>query len=215
MAGTRQVRVLIVDDHEMLRRGLRFFLRRFDDLECVGEAASGGEAIDLCAQVQPDVILMDMVMPGLTGDEATRQIVEHWPEIKVIMLTGFRDKESVVRALQAGAIGYLLKGTSADALANAIREAHLGHATLAQEATDMLIQSTRHRTSPRDYGLTDRENEVLGLLTQGLANAEIAARLVVSVATVKFHVRGILSKLRVSNRTEAAALALNEGLIQR
>ncbi len=154
-------------------------------------------------------------MPRLGGDEATTEIVSRWPEIKVIALTNFRDRESVMSALQAGAIGYLLKDISADTLAKAIREANQGHAVLAQEAADVLIESTRHRPSPESYHLTERETKVLSLMAEGLTNSDIAGRLVVSVATIKFHVRRILAKLRVANRTEAVALALEKHLVHR
>lgn len=207
------IRVLIVDDHDMLRRGLRFFLKSFDDLELVGEAASAQEAIQLCAQAEPDVVLMDMVMPDVDGAEATRIIRRQCPQIQVIALTSFQEEDLVERALQAGAIGYLLKNVSAEDLAQAIRQAHVGRSTLAPEATEVLIRATRERTDGPDYGLTGREKEVLTLLVDGLSNAEIAERLVVSVATVKFHVRGILSKLGVSSRTEAAAVAWREDLL--
>ena len=207
------IRVLIVDDHDMLRRGLRFFLRSFDDLELVGEAASAQEAIQLCAQANPDVVLMDMVMPDVDGAEATRIIRRQCPQIQVIALTSFQEEDLVERALQAGAIGYLLKNVSAEDLAQAIRQAHAGRSTLAPEATEVLVRATRERAAAPDYGLTGREKEVLTLLVDGLSNAEIAERLVVSVATVKFHVRGILSKLGVSSRTEAASVAWREDLL--
>jgi NarL family two-component system response regulator LiaR len=213
MTETGPIRVVIVDDHAMLRRGLRFFLRGFDDLELVGEATSGKEAFDLCSQVEPDVVLMDMVMPDLDGAEATRILRERHPKVQVIALTSFQEEDLVERALQAGAIGYLLKNVAADDLAQAIREAHAGKSTLAPEATEVLIQATRQKASPADYGLTAREKEVLALLVEGLSNAEIAERLVISVPTAKFHVRGILSKLGVSSRTEAVTLAWQQNLI--
>jgi NarL family two-component system response regulator LiaR len=213
MTGAQQIRVLIVDDSEILRWGVRHYLSRYEDLVCVGEAASGLEAIDLCARLQPDVVLMDVIMPGLDGNEAARRVLEAWPQIKVIMLTSFSDEASIIQTLQAGAAGYLLKNTPADALAGAIRSAHLGRVTLAREATDTLVRHTHPRPTPRDYKLTERETEVLGLLALGLSNAQIAERLYVSIATAKFHVRGILGKLNVSSRTEAASFALQNDLV--
>jgi NarL family two-component system response regulator LiaR len=211
----KPIRVIIVDDHAMLRRGLRFFLKGFADLDLVGEATSGKEAIALCAQAEPDVVLMDMVMPDVDGAEATRIIRQRHPHIQVIALTSFQEEDLIERALQAGAIGYLLKNVSAQDLAQAIREAHAGRSTLSPEATNVLIQVTRQRASQPDYGLTERETEVLALLGKGLSNAEIGERLVISLPTVKFHVRNILSKLGVSSRTEAVALALQEDLVTR
>ena len=213
MVETDVIRVVIVDDHTMLRRGLVFFLRGYDDLELVGEAASVREAVDLCAEAQPDVVLMDMMLPDNTGAEATRLIRDCHPETQVLVLTSFQDQVLVEKALQSGAIGYLLKNVAADDLARAIRDAHAGRSTLAPEATDSLIQATRNRAPLPDYGLTGREKQVLALVADGLSNAQIADRLVISVATVKFHVGGILGKLGVSSRTEAASLAWQHHLI--
>jgi len=213
MTEADPIRVILVDDHAMLRKGLRFFLAGFDDLELVGEATSGKEAIRLCAELVPDVVLMDMVMPDMDGAAATKEIRQQTPTVEVIALTSFQEEDLIERALQAGAISYLLKNVSAQALAEAIRQAHAGHSTLAPEATEVLVKATRQRGSQHDYGLTERELEVLSLLVEGLSNAEIADRLVVSVATAKFHVRGILSKLGVSSRTEAVAMALQQNLI--
>lgn len=213
MKETPPIRVVLVDDHAMLRRGLRFFLMGFDDLELVAEASSGQEATQLCAEIRPDVVLMDMVMPDIDGAEATRIIRQQCPSVQVIALTSFQEEDLIERALQAGAIGYLLKNVSAQDLAHAIREAHAGRSTLAPEATKILVQATRQRANQPDHGLTEREQEVLALLVEGLSNAEIADRLVISVATVKFHVRGILNKLGVSSRTEAVAMAWQNDLI--
>lgn len=213
MTQARPIRVVIVDDHAMLRRGLRFFLKGFEDLELVGEAADGEEAVALCTQTEPDVVLMDMVMPGMGGVEVTQIVREQNPHVRVIALTSFQEEDLIARALQAGAIGYLLKNVSAEELAQAIRAAHTGRSTLAPEATKVLIKATRDRANPPDYRLTGREKEVLALLVEGLSNAEIAERLVVSVTTVKFHVRGILSKLGVSSRTEAVTLAWKKNLV--
>ena len=213
MTEADPIRVILVDDHAMLRKGLRFFLAGFDDLELVGEASSGKEAIRLCAELVPDVVLMDMVMPDMDGAAATQIIRRQTPTVEVIALTSFQEEDLIERALQAGAISYLLKNVSAETLAEAIRQAHAGHSTLAPEATEVLVKATRQRASRHDFGLTGRELEVLSLLVEGLSNAEIAERLVISVATAKFHVRGILSKLGVSSRTEAVALALQQDLI--
>lgn len=215
MTESQTIRVLIVDDHAMLRRGLRFFLNGFDDLELVGEAGSAQEALDLCDELAPDVVLMDMVMPDIDGAAATELIRKEYPDAQVLALTSFQEEDLIERALQAGAIGYLLKNVGAEELAEAIRGAHAGRSTLAPEATEVLIQVTRQRAGQPDYSLTGREQEVLGLLMEGLSNAEIAEQLVVTVATVKFHVRGILNKLGVDSRTEAVALAWQQNLVPR
>ena len=207
------IRVMIVDDHALLRMGLRHFLQAFDDLELAGEAGSGRQALNLCAQARPDVILMDMVMPELDGAQTTRLILEEYPHVKVIVLTSFQELDLVERAIQAGAIAYLLKNISAAELARAIREAHAGRSILAPEAAQVLMEATRHSGRRPDYGLSDREKEVLALLVEGLSNAQVAERLVISLATAKFHVRGILTKLGAASRTEAVAIACQQGLL--
>ncbi len=218
MSTVAPIRVMIVDDHGMVRRGLATILRVHPDLELAGEASNGKEALYLCEQTQPDVVLMDLVMPEVGGAAATRAIRERWPTVQVIALTSFQERELVRDALQAGAIGYLLKNVSADDLAAAIREAHEGRSTLAPEAIQALIQSegqgaARDKDAAETYGLTARECEVLALVVEGLSNPEIADRLVVSRSTAKAHVSNILSKLGVSNRAEAIALALQQHLL--
>jgi NarL family two-component system response regulator LiaR len=208
--------VLIVDDQALVRSGLRYFLLAFDDLELVGEAASGEEAVQLCAQFQPDVVLMDLMMAGMNGAAATRVICERWPGMRVIALTNFQDAELVQGALEAGATGYLLKNVSAAELADAIRAAHAGQPTLAPEATQVLIDAATHPPAEEvGCDLTPREREVLALMAEGLSNPEIAEQLVIGLSTVKFHVSSIFSKLGVSGRAEAIALAWQHDLVTR
>ena len=212
LAAPRRIRVLVVDDHEMVRHGLATFLQAFDDLELAGEAADGDEALRQCAALRPDVILMDLKMPGLDGVEAICAIRSRFSGVRVVALTSFREEGLVQRALQAGAISYLLKNVSADELAAAIRAAHAGRSTLAPEATQDLIENAVKPPAPgRD--LTPREREVLALMVRGESNAAIAQHLVVSRATAKAHVSNILTKLGVASRTEAVALAVQHHLV--
>jgi len=215
MTESKPIRVLLVDDHAVVRSGLGAFLTAFGDLELAGEASSGERAIALCQQVQPDVVLMDLVMPGMDGATATRKIREQCPQIQVIALTSFKEQELVQGALQAGAIGYLLKDISADELANAIRAAYTGKPTLAPEAAQALIAATRFPADAPGFDLTEREREVLSLMVNGLSNQQIAEKLVVSLSTAKFHVSSILSKLNAGSRTEAVSIALQHHLVKR
>ena len=212
MTDSNPIRVMLVDDHGVVRSGLAAFLLAFDDLELVGEADGGEEALRLCEQLEPDVVLMDLVMPGMDGAAATRAIRERYPEVQVIALTSFKEEDLVQGALQAGAISYLLKNVAADELADAIRAAHAGRSTLAPEAAQALVKAATHPPTP-GHDLTPRERDVLALMVEGLNNREIAERLVVSQSTVKFHVSSILSKLGVAGRTEAVALAVQHNLV--
>ena len=202
-----------MDDHEMVRSGLEVMLEAFDDLELVGEANSGQKAIALCNTVNPDVILMDLVMPNIDGVEATRRILELDPAVKVIALTSFKDNDRVQAALEAGAISYLLKNVSIDELTDAIRLAHSGKSKLSPEAANALIKSAVQPPAP-GHNLTDRERDVLPLITKGLSNREIAEQLIISRSTVKNHVSNILRKLGASSRAEAAGLAVEYKLVE-
>ncbi len=212
MSDLQPIRVLLVDDHTMVRRGLATFLQVFDDLELVGEATNGWEAVEHCAKMTPHVVLMDMLMPEMDGAEATYQIRQQFPDVQVLVLTSFKEDRLIQAALKAGAIGYLLKDVSADDLAQAIRAAHAGRATLAPEAVQVIIQGVS-QPQTADYALTAREQDVLTLLVQGLNNTQIATALFVSPSTIKSHVSHILQKLAVSSRTEAAALAVRQRLV--
>jgi NarL family two-component system response regulator LiaR len=205
---------MIVDDQPVVRSGLSTFLLAFDDLEYVGEADGGAEAVERCLELRPDVILMDLVMPDVDGAEATRRIKQACPHVQVIALTSYREDDLVQGALRAGALSYLLKNISADELANAIRAAFAGRSTLAPEAAEVLIKATTTPASPEQEGLTSRELEILQMMVSGESNPEIAERLVVSRSTVKFHVSNILMKLGATTRTEAVAMALQKGLVR-
>lgn len=207
------IRVMIVDDHAVVRSGLATFLMAYDDLELVADVGSGREALRVCQEQTIDVILMDLVMPEMDGASATQAIKEAFPHIQVIALTSFREEELVQGVLRAGAISYLLKNVSADKLADAIRAAYQGQATLSPEATQALIQAATNPDHRPHYDLTPRESEVLALMSQGLSNPQIAEKLIVSQSTVKFHVSSVLSKLGVASRTEAVALAIQKQLI--
>ena len=204
--------VLIVDDHMMVRYGLKALLSLAPDIAVVGEAADGEEAFARCSEQPPDVILMDIAMPNVDGPTATARIRAAFPQVQVIALTSFADEALVPRAIQAGAIGYLLKDVHADQLAAAIRAAYHGRATFAPTAAHALAQLAAAPPAPR-HDLTKREREVLALLVAGQTNNEIAAQLQISHSTVHLHVSNILAKLGASNRTEAAMLAVQHKLI--
>jgi two-component system, NarL family, response regulator LiaR len=206
------IKILIVDDHAVVRGGLSKFLLVYPDLELAGEAESGEEAVRFCAARAPDVVLMDLKMPGMGGVAATRHILQQCPQVKVIVLTSFAEQNLVQGALQAGAIGYLQKNVTAAELAAAIRSAYAGRMTLSQEATQILAQSATQPHLPEDK-LTDREREVLAGMVEGLNNHEIAVKLVISLGTVKFHISHIFQKLGVDSRVEAVKLAIEQKLV--
>ena len=212
ISPSQPIRVMLVDDHTMVRRGLATFLKVVDDLLLVGEAESGADAIQLCGEILPDVVLMDMVMPDMDGATATRAICQQYPQVQVIALTSFKEGDLVKNALEAGAIAYLLKDVSADDLVRAIRAAHAGRATLSPEAAQALVETANQPPAP-GLDLTEREREVLTLMIEGLNNTLIAARLTVSPSTIKSHVSNILSKLGVASRTEAVTLALRNRIV--
>ncbi|MFW5942092.1 MAG: response regulator [Chloroflexota bacterium] len=213
MNSESKIRLLIVDDHLVVREGLTTLLEPFSDLQLVGTAANGSNIVNLCQTHDPDVVLMDLVMPNVDGVEATRRIRQKCPGVQVLALTSFKDDQLVRGVLEAGAVGYLLKNVSADELAEAIRDAYRGRPTIAPEASQVLIETMRAPPSP-GKDLTEREEEVLQLLVYGLSNNEIGERLDISPHTVKNHLRSIYTKLGVSTRTAATRVAIKHKLIE-
>jgi len=210
----KPIRVMVVDDQFIVRSGLATFVSIQPDLELVGEAHDGEEAVRVAAAAQPDVILMDMMMPKMNGVEATRTILQQQPKIKILALTSFKDKELVHGILRAGATGYLLKDVTADELAAAIRNVHMGRTALAPEAMQALLEQRPADPAPAlGHDLTAREHDVLALMVRGLSNPQIAETLIVSLSTVKFHVSSILSKLQAATRSEAVRIALQHKLV--
>ena len=212
MSKAKSIKLILVDDHPMIRHGIKTMLLTFDDIRVIGEAGNGSDALALCEETEPDVMLMDVVMPGMDGLETTRAILARYPQVKIIVLTTFPEKDLVQRALEAGAFGYLLKDTPIDTLGGAIRSAYAGQSTLAPEAAQALIQA---KTSPPKLGhdLSPREREVLALVVEGLSNDEIADRLVISPNTVRKHVSACISKLGATNRAQLAAEAVRNQLV--
>ena len=213
MTGPNQIRILLADDHTVVRSGLSAVLAMQDDFKIVGEAGDGEEAVRLCESLQPDVVLMDLLMPKIDGVTATRTIKERWPKIQIIALTSFKEKEYVEGALKAGASGYLLKNVSADELVAAVRRAIAGQPSLSPEAAQVLIQKVSGSSQP-GLDMTEREKEILALMVEGLSNSKIAERLTINQSTVKFHVSNVLSKLGVTSRTEAVAMAVKRHLVE-
>ena len=213
MKGEETIRVICVDDHELVRQGIRFSLLSVDDIELVGDASDGQSALQLCDELSPDVVLMDMRIRGeMDGIAITQVIRERYPQIQVVALSSFHDRQLVKGAINAGAIGYLVKGGSIQDMQEAIRNAHAERPALAPEAMEALVQSRKSK-SPLPEDLTEREIEVLTLMVEGLSNGQIGEQIFLSVAAVKYHVSNILSKLGAANRTEAAALAREHKLV--
>jgi len=206
------IRVMIVDDHDVVRRGLAVFLNAVPGLTLVAEAANGSEALQRCETAEPDVILMDVMMPIMDGIAATRLIRERHPSIQVVILTSAKDDQIVQNALKAGAIGYVSKDTSIEELGAAIQNAVAGKPTLGMDALQSLLNVSA-QPKPNQFDLTQREVEILGLMAKGMNNPSIAERLTVSRSTVKSHISNILNKMGVTSRTEAVAIALQLGLI--
>lgn len=208
------ISILVVDDHNVVRHGLSLFLQTIDGFSVAGTAAGGEEAIEKYQRLSPDIVLMDMVMPGMDGIDTLRQLQRINPRVKVIFLTSYPDDSYVQKALHAGAIGYLLKTASTEEIEESIRAVSEGRPALSREATDALLKAARKGLSPDRYSsLSSREVEILTMIAEGLTNRQIADRVGLSNSTVKFHISSIFAKLGVSSRTEAVALALNEGFI--
>ena len=211
MDKTSVIKVMIVDDHPVVRSGLATMLYAFEEFDLIGEAGSGPETLTRCQEHTPDVILMDIVMPGMDGLDTARAVLAQHPDVKIIMLTSFPEADLVEKAVDSGATGYLVKNAPIDTFADAIRAAYAGHSTFAPEVTQALIQ-TRTDGPKLGHDLTQRVSEVLALVVDGLTNREIADRLSISPATARHHVGACISKLGAANRAQAAALAVEHGL---
>ena len=209
---SQPIRVMVVDDQPMVRRGLATFLKAFDDLQLAGEAESGEAAIQICAETLPDVILMDMLLCGMDGASATRAIHQQFPQIQIVALTSFKYGALIKNALEAGAISYLLKTVSADELAQAIRSAYSGRSTLSPEVVQVIVEDAQQQTA-LGHDLTEREREVLSWMIAGLNNSQIAENLTVRPSTIKSHVSNILYKLGAASRAEAVTLALRNQIL--
>ena len=213
-ADAPRIRVLVADDHKVVRRGLRGFFELLDDIEVVGEAEDGQAAVELTGTLEPDVVLMDLLMPRLDGIAATAEIKARYPDVEVVALTSFIEEDRVTAALEAGATGYLLKDADADDVAAAIRRAHAGEVHLDPQVARLLARRIRSRREdePGHEPLTEREREVLALVAKGYANKEIAARLDITERTARTHVSNILGKLDLASRTQAALWAVEHGM---
>ena len=208
------IRIVLVDDHEMVRIGVSAYLQSQTDMEVIGEAVNGKEAVDLVLSLRPDIVLMDMVMPIMTGAEATKEIISQWPEAKIMIVTSFLDDDKVYPALEAGAVSYVLKTSNAKQLAKAVRETLDGQTVLEPEVTNKMMKRMRQGTDrPLHEELTEREHEILLLMAKGHSNQNIADELFIALKTVKTHVSNILSKLEVQDRTQAVVYAFQQGLV--
>jgi NarL family two-component system response regulator LiaR len=212
MIQSTPIRVVLADDHSKVHLAISAIIELLDDIELVGQAGNGAEAIQLCAELAPDLVLMDVIMPGMDGIEATKTITSRFPQVRVLALSSFQDEDSVRAMIEAGAVGYLLKNSSIDDLASTLRTAHAGKSVFSWEVTQVLLRPPTS-VSRSDYQLTQREAEVLKLMVAGLNNREIAEVLVISQSTAKFHVSSILTKLGVASRVEAVALAVEQNLV--
>lgn len=212
MTENLSIKVMIVDDHELVRIGLRTMFDVYDEFEVVAEASTGKQGVEFCQKYEPDVILMDLVMPDMDGAQAIKTIISNHPKVKILALTSFGRPELIRDALQSGAKGYLLKNVSADMLIRAIYDVLDGQTSLAPEVTDSLVKTFTSATRP-NYKLTEREQEILKLMSSGLSNPEIAKELVLSLSTVKTHVSNILAKLDVNSRIDAIKVAINQELV--
>lgn len=208
------IRILLADDHEMVRIGVSAYLQAQPDMEVVAEAENGREAVDKALETRPDIILMDMVMPVMTGAEATAEIMKQWPDAKIMVVTSFLDDDKVYPALEAGAVSYILKTTNAKQIADAIRKTFNGTSVLEPEVTTKMMQRMRQPERALHEDLTEREHEVLLLMARGMTNQEIADELFIALKTVKTHVSNILSKLEVQDRTQAVVYAFSNHLVK-
>jgi two-component system, NarL family, response regulator LiaR len=209
------IRVVFVDDHEMVRIGVSSYLSAQPDIEVVGEADNGRRGVELALELRPDIILMDLVMKEMDGIEATRQIIEQWPEAKVIIVTSFLDDEKVYPALEAGATSYMLKTSKAGEIAEAVRATYHGQSVLEPEVTGKMMLKMRQKATHLPHEeLTSRELEILLLMAEGKSNQEIADELFIALKTVKTHVSNILSKLQVQDRTQAVIYAFKHSLVK-
>lgn len=209
------IKVLFVDDHEMVRIGVSAYLSAQSDIEVIGEADNGLKAVELAMELRPDIILMDLVMPEMDGIEATKRIIEKWPEAKIIIVTSFLDDEKVYPALKAGATSYMLKTSKASEIARAVRSTFQGQSVLEPEVTGKMMEKLRRpKITQLHDQLTNREMEILLLMTQGKTNQEIADELYIALKTAKVHVSNILSKLAVQDRTQAVIYAFKHSLVQ-